>query len=132
MPRPDRGAAARTAVEQHAAQPELSVVVRQDVAQPVVSVAGELDLAGAGLVTAVLDHLHRRRARPARAGGRREQVDVDLAGVTFVDSHGLAAVVDGRTRIVASSEPVRRLQRLLDDVTGPGRRRTPEGRAPSA
>jgi anti-anti-sigma regulatory factor len=79
-----------------------------------VTVAGELDLAGAGLVTAMLDHVCRRQAGPARAADRADQVDVDLAGVTFVDSHGLASVLDARARIVAASEPVRRVRRLLD------------------
>ena len=114
--RPDARLAARPAVELHAGQPELSVDVRRDAGRPVVTVAGELDLAGAGLVTAMLDHVRRRQSGPARAVGRREVVDVDLAGVTFVDSHGLASVVDDRTRVVASSEPVRRLLRLVDEV----------------
>ena len=114
--RPDHRVAARKAVELHAGQPGLSVDVREDVGRPVVTVAGELDLAGAGLVTAMLDHVRRRRSGPGRAADRWEEVDVDLAGVTFVDSHGLASVVDGRTRVVAASEPVRRLRRLLADV----------------
>jgi anti-anti-sigma regulatory factor len=114
--RVDHRVAARAAVALYAGQPGLSVDVREDARGPVVTVAGELDLAGAGLVTAMLDHVRRRQSVPGRAVGRRDQVDVDLAGVTFVDSSGLAAVVDGRTRIVAASEPVRRLRRLLEDV----------------
>lgn len=126
----DHRAAARAAVELHAGQPGLSVDVRDDAGRPVVTVAGELDLAGAGLVTAMLDHVH-RRSGPVRPVARRERVDVDLSAVTFVDSHGLASVVDDdRTRVVAASEPVRRVQRLLDAVTRtPG---TPDWSAASA
>lgn len=115
--------AARAPEDQRAGQSVLSVDVREGVAGPVVTVSGELDLAGAGLVTAMLDHVRRRLQRPAGGVGRHEQVDVDLARVTFVDSHGLTAVADGRTRIVATSDPVRRLQRLLDDLVRkhPGR-----------
>lgn len=114
--RQDPRVVGRRGVELHAGQPGLSVDVRQDAGRPVVTVSGELDLAGAGLVDAMLEHV-RRRSAPVRAVGRGARVDVDLAGVTFVDSHGLASVVgDERIRVVAASEPVRRLQRLLDGV----------------
>lgn len=130
--RQDPRVVARAGAELHAGQPGLSVDVRQDAGQPVVTVAGELDLAGAGLVTAMLDHV-RRRSGPVRAAGRRAQVDVDLARVTFVDSHGLASVVDDeRTRVVAASEPVRRLQRLLDGAARTHPHETPGWYAASA
>ena len=131
-PRVDHRAAARAAVRQGADQPGLSVDVRQDLGRPVVTVSGELDLSGAELVTAVLDHVRRSPARPGRAAARRNEVDVDLAAVTFVDSHGLAAVADGSTRIVAASEPVQRLQRLLDELARQRPRRPLDGYPASA
>ena len=92
----------------------------------------DADLSGAELVTAVLDHVRRSPARPGRAAARRNEVDVDLAAVTFVDSHGLAAVADGSTRIVAASEPVQRLQRLLDELSRERPRRPLDGYPASA
>jgi ABC-type transporter Mla MlaB component len=127
-PRVDHRTAARAAVRQ-GTQPGLTVDVRQHHGRPVVTVSGELDLAGAGLVTAVLDHVRRSAAGPA---GRRDRVDVDLAAVTFVDTHGLAAVVDAGTRVVAVSQPVQRLRRLLDDLPRERPRRSVDGQSASA
>lgn len=87
----------------------LVVEVRQGRDRPLVTVRGDLDLTGAGLLTAMLDHVRRTSTR---AGGR-PAVDVDLSGVTSADSRGVA-VLDGRTRVVAASASVRRARRLLD------------------
>lgn len=92
---------------------DVTVEVRQDLPRPLVTVTGELDLASAGLLQALLDHV-RRRTRRAGAGPHRVDVDVDLVRVTFADSHGLAPVLDGRTRIVAASPAVRRVLELLE------------------
>ena len=102
----------------------LVVEVRQDLPRPRVEVAGELDLDSAGLLTAMLDHVRSRR----RAGQHRGEVDVDLAGVTFADSHGIAPVLDGRTRVVGASEPVRRLLHLLREPSSAAVRREPQPR----
>ncbi len=89
--------------------------VRQDLPRPLVSVSGELDLASAGLLTAMLDHVRRGQGRHAEreSGLRCADIDVDLTQVTFADSHGLAPVLDGQTTILAASGPVRRVLRLL-------------------
>lgn len=105
-----------TGVRSDEASPQSLVVeVRQDLPRPRIEVAGELDLDSAGLLTAMLEHVRRRRQRPGTADLHRGTVDVDLAGVTFADSHGIAPVLDSRTRIVATSEPVRRLLHLLHE-----------------
>lgn len=89
--------------------------VRQDLPRPLVSVAGELDLASAGLLTAMFDHVSRARSRRAAPGSpvRDVEIDVDLSRVTFADTHGLAPVLQRRTRVVATSGPVRRVLALL-------------------
>lgn len=66
----------------------------------VVTVAGEIDMATAGLLRRALD----------RASGGDEHVTIDLAGTTFMDSSGLAVLVDA----------YRRLGRRLDVVVGRG------------
>ncbi len=94
---------------------DLAIHVRQDLPRPLVSVAGELDLASVGLLIAMLHHV--RRSLPPRRGAvvalDQVDVDVDLTAVTFADSHGLAPLLDSRTRIVAASTAVRRLLLLL-------------------
>ncbi|MDQ3432880.1 MAG: hypothetical protein M3467_11820 [Actinomycetota bacterium] len=93
---------------------DLAIHVRQDLPRPLVSVAGELDLASVGLLIAMLRHV--RRSLPPRRGAvalDQVDVDVDLTAVTFADSHGLAPLLDSRTRIVAASTAVRRLLLLL-------------------
>ncbi len=55
-----------------------------------VRVAGELDMATAPLLVAEIVALVERR---------HQHVVVDLAGVTFCDAAGLAAVLDGRRRL---------------------------------
>lgn len=89
----------------------VSVELRQG---GVVSVSGELDVASASLLIAMLEHA-RRTSRPPAAdrSTSRVVVDVDLTGVTFVDSIGLASVTDSPTRIVGASPAVRHLLFLL-------------------
>ena len=94
---------------------DTTVQVRSDLPRPLITVTGELDLGSAGLLTALLDHVRRSRTRRGTAGPDLH-VDVDLSRVTFADSHGLAPVLDGRTRVVAASPAVRRVLRLLDDL----------------
>jgi len=100
---------------------DLAIDVRQDLPRPLVSVAGDLDLASVGLLTAMLHHV--RRSLPPRRGAvvalDQMHVDVDLTAVTFADSHGLAPLLDSRTRIVAASTAVRRLLLLLRDLPLP-------------
>lgn len=97
----------------------LVIEVRTDLRRPLVEVSGELDLASTGLLTAMLEHVRRSLRRASSAELHRDElaVDVDLTGVTFADSHGIAPVLGGRTRIVAASEPVRRLLRLLREAS---------------
>ena len=79
-----------------------------------VAIAGELDMATVPRVSAALE------AEPAASAGA---VVIDLAGVTFIDSTGLAALVKlehalaaraGRLAIACPEGPAR----LLLDVTG--------------
>jgi anti-anti-sigma factor len=58
----------------------------------VVSVVGDVDIATAPLLRAVLGGL------PAARPGR---VEVDLSGVTFLDSQGLTTLVAARRRLAA-------------------------------
>ena len=102
----------------HVTGQTLVVEVRQDLPRPRVEVAGELDLDSAGLLTAMLDHVRRSRQRAGTADLHRGEVDVDLSGVTFADSHGIAPVLDGRPRVVAASEPARRVLALLGEPAG--------------
>ena len=100
--------------------PALVIEVRQDLHRPLVTVSGELDVTSVGLVTAMLEHVRRGR-RTSR--GEADVVHLDLSGVTFADSHGLAPALDGRTRVVAASAPVRRVRRLLRELAdGPAPR----------
>jgi len=98
--------------------------------RPRVEASGELDLATAPLLQAVVEHARRGRtvagAGPAR--GTRTTVEVDLGRITFADSHGLApALADGVT-LSAVSPPVSRVLRLLHQPAAP---RLPAGRAGS-
>lgn len=76
------------------------VDVRRTSPRPLVIVRGELDVSGACLLTAVLEHVQERGD---------DGVDVDLSGVTFADTHGLAPVLDGPAVVVATSPAVRRV-----------------------
>ncbi len=96
-----------------AASPDERLTVTVDRAPPrtVVSVTGDLDVTGASLLGAVLEHVGERDGLP---------VVVDLSGVRSADSHGIAPVLDGRTEIRAASAAVRRVLRVLDrPVPGP-------------
>ncbi len=63
-------------------------------------VSGALDMSGACLLSAMLQHVRQTDS---------ELVEVDLSGVDYVDSHGLAPLLDGRVRIRRASAMVRRL-----------------------
>ncbi|WP_166532509.1 STAS domain-containing protein [Blastococcus xanthinilyticus] len=82
----------------------LSVEVRRDGDRPVVAASGELDVLGRELLDAVLSHV-----RETHSG----VVAVDLSGVSFVDSHGLAPALGADVVLVAASPPVCRLLRLM-------------------
>lgn len=75
-------------------------------------------MSSAPLLTAMLDHVRVAAHRRSAQGPDRQavEVEVDLAGVTFADSSGLAPVLDSRTRVVAASSTVRHVLRLLADL----------------
>lgn len=91
----------------------LTVRVRYD-AIPLVFVAGELDVATAPLLSAVLEHVRRAASCP---------VEVDLRGVSFADSHDLAPVLDTGAAVREVSAPVRRVLAALAPLATPGRPR---------
>ncbi|MGY1609249.1 STAS domain-containing protein [Geodermatophilus sp. SYSU D00700] len=68
--------------------------------------SGALDASGAALLSAMLEHVGEVQGRPA---------EVDLTGVGYADSHGLAPVLDGRTTVVGASPQVRRILELLQE-----------------
>jgi anti-sigma B factor antagonist len=75
----------------------------------VLALAGELDLASLPAVAAPLDDVLGRPAQP---------VVLDLAGLTFLDSSGVALLVRianhfGQVRTRAAGEPVRRVIEVL-------------------
>lgn len=124
------GAGSRRVDDQRAS--DLVVHVRQDLPRPLVSVAGELDVATVGLLTATLDHVRHNLQRRRGVGRALDLgVDVDLTAVTFADGHGLAPVLDDRTRIIAASRAVRRVLLVLcgQPLAGPP---PPGGRPPAA
>lgn len=92
------------------ARPTLAIGVRAAGDTLLVQVFGELDLAGAPRLASCLDDLR----------GRVATVEIDLAGVTFIDLSGLRVLRDaqrearlhgGQLRIVA---PGRAYARLLE------------------
>ena len=94
--------------------PPLDVTVEHTSYGALVAIAGELDMATVPRVSAALE------AEPAASAGA---VVIDLAGVTFIDSTGLGALVKlehslaargGRLAIACPEGPAR----LLLDVTG--------------
>src|SRR5262245_6437237 len=94
-------------------QAGLAVAVDQGPLGPIVSVTGEIDLETSPELGAVLANLE-----PAGA-----DVDIDLAGVTYIDSTGLRALLTARDaareaggslRVSATSNIVAR----LIDITG--------------
>ena len=89
----------------------------------VITVAGEIDSSNCDRLQELL--------REQGAGGVPVAVDVDLAGVTFIDSSGLRALlvgqqainaVDGSLRVMNPSDNVRRLFEItgLNDRLCPG------------
>ncbi|HET8952870.1 MAG TPA: STAS domain-containing protein [Solirubrobacteraceae bacterium] len=94
--------------------PPLDVTVAHTSYGALVAIAGEVDVATVPRVSAALE------AEPAASAGA---IVVDLAGVTFIDSTGLGALVKlehalaaraGRLAIACPEGPAR----LLFDVTG--------------
>ncbi len=81
--------------------------------RPVIRVSGALDVSGAALLSAMLDHVRQVEGRTA---------EVDLARVDYADSHGLAPLLDGRVTIRRASPVVERLLALLG-VPGPPSRK---------
>jgi anti-anti-sigma factor len=87
-----------------------SVMVEHDRARTTVRPVGELDLANAGDLAAILD----------RECSVAQDCELDLAGITFIDCAGLRALCDAyagaqrtgcRLRLLHPSEPVLRLAR---------------------
>ena len=70
----------------------------------VISVSGALDVSGAALLSAMLDHVRHTEGWVA---------EVDLARVDYADSHGLAPLLDGQVTIRRASPVVERLLALL-------------------
>lgn len=83
---------------------EFTVCVDRGRPRPVVSVIGALDMSGAALLSAMLDHVRQTEGRTAV---------VDLTHVDYVDSHGLAPVLDANATICGASPLVTRLLELL-------------------
>ncbi|MGY1706438.1 STAS domain-containing protein [Geodermatophilus sp. SYSU D00697] len=65
---------------------------------------GSLDVSGAALLRAMLDHVRQTEGQTAL---------VDLTHVDHVDSHGLAPVLDANATICGASRVVARLLQLL-------------------
>jgi anti-sigma B factor antagonist len=93
-------------------QPNFHVDVRHDQRAPVITVSGELDLASSPELEAELARVECTAP---------ELVVVDLSGLEFMDSTGLAVVVNAHRRakrdgrrfaIVRGAEPVQRLMSL--------------------
>ncbi len=84
-------------------------------AVPVVRVSGELDLASADAVRSTVD---------GSMTDATERVELDLAGLEFLDSSGLSVFIELAARlpvtIVGASDPVRRIIDVtgLDEVLG--------------
>lgn len=92
------------------------VEVHRGGCRPLIKVSGELDQTTAPLLAAMLDHV--RTMHPAPVGNQRGDApactDIDLSGVTFADSHGLAPVLDDHAAVlIAASGRVRRVVHLL-------------------
>ena len=126
-PRPRAGAGGAGSPLDTSDLPSLCLTVDTDRRRPLIQASGELDVHSAPLLQAILDHLQRvRRARAAGATRDRScRVDVDLTGVTFADSSGLAPALAGNVAVVAASPQVRRVLLLLlatgTAVAGPDR-----------
>jgi anti-sigma B factor antagonist len=73
-----------------AAAPHFVVDTRRDGTSEVVEVRGEVDIATAPLLRAVLDTV---------VGRRPNRVEVDLSGTTFLDAHALSTLTAVRRRL---------------------------------
>ena len=73
-----------------AAAPHFVVDTRRDGSAEVVQVTGEVDIATAPLLRAVLDTV---------VGRRPSLVEVDLSGATFLDAHALSVLTAVRRRL---------------------------------
>jgi hypothetical protein len=83
----------------------VTIQVDLDPPHPVVSVAGVLRRSGGSLLTAVLEYVRDQDGRP---------VAVDLRGVSQVDRHGLAPIIDS-SAVLAGTSPA--VDRALTGVT---------------
>jgi anti-sigma B factor antagonist len=87
------------------------VEISREGAAPIVRVAGELDMAAAPRMRAVLGEMQ---------GGGTSEVVVDLRGLTFLDSTGLSALVGAELAGRDGQAPVRfirgsaRVQRVFE------------------
>ncbi|SFO76035.1 anti-anti-sigma factor [Geodermatophilus dictyosporus] len=90
---------------------DLEVTVRREGPGPVLRIDGDLDLGCAPLVTAMVDHAAAVYGRP---------VAVDLTGVAYADTHGLAPLLRAGVVIRRTSPQVQRLLRLLGLAVGAG------------
>lgn len=70
-----------------------------------VKIAGELDLASAGELSAALDELD---------AGNGEEVEIDARGVTFCDSVGLRALLTAAQRRPVALRTSPHLERMLE------------------
>ncbi len=87
--------------------------------RPLITVSGVLDMSGACLLSAMLQHVRQTEGEP---------VEVDLGGVDYADSHGLAPLLDGRVTIHRASPMVRRLFAALHEPFPLGTDPSPPGR----
>ncbi len=78
--------------------PPFSVGVRTEERRCIVSVAGELDLATAPELRAALD---------VAEDGEAQAITLDLSGVTFMDSTGVAVLVEYTARSRADGDRIR-------------------------
>jgi hypothetical protein len=102
---PPRHHAQEGCIDTFAVEPdEFTVCVDRSTPRPVVSVIGALDMSGAALLSAMLEHVRQTDGRTAV---------VDLSHVDYVDSHGLAPVLDANATICGASPLVTRLLELL-------------------
>ncbi len=93
---------------------DFRVTVRNEGSRPVVHIEGELDHDCAPLVTAMVEHVETLHGRPVR---------VDLTGVPYADTHGLAPLLQEGVVISRTSPEVHRLLRLLGLADPDGRSR---------
>ncbi|WP_143108223.1 STAS domain-containing protein [Geodermatophilus obscurus] len=85
---------------------ELTVQITRRGRRPLITVSGALDVSGAALLSAMLEHVGEAQGPPA---------EVDLTDVDYADSHGLAPVLDGRATISGASPQVRRILDILQE-----------------